>query len=152
MSQTVDINILVHASHTGSPHHHRARALLDRLLRGPNLVHVFWPVLLGYLRIVTHASILEQPLSLDEAMSNLEVILERPHVRVGAEKDDFWQTFREVATDVAPRGNLIPDSHLVALMHQNGVSTVWSRDRDLRKFRGITVKDPSSDEHTAGLD
>jgi len=27
-------------------------------------------------------------------------------------------------------------------MHQHGISTIWSHDRDLRKFGGITVRDP----------
>jgi len=50
--------------------------------------------------------------------------------------------YRRIADDVSPRGNLVPDAHLVALMHQHGISTVWSHDRDLRKFGGITVRDP----------
>jgi uncharacterized protein len=43
---------------------------------------------------------------------------------------------------VSPRGNLVPDTHLVALMHQHGVATIWSHDRDLRRFSAITVRDP----------
>jgi len=43
---------------------------------------------------------------------------------------------------VAPTGNLVPDAHLVALMLENGVRTIMTRDRDYRKFRGITVRDP----------
>jgi uncharacterized protein len=41
-----------------------------------------------------------------------------------------------------PRGSLVADAHLVALMHQHGIATIWSRDRDFRKFEGITVRDP----------
>jgi predicted nucleic acid-binding protein len=40
------------------------------------------------------------------------------------------------------RGNLVPDAHLVALMRQHGVSTIWSHDRDFLKFPGIKVQDP----------
>jgi predicted nucleic acid-binding protein len=36
----------------------------------------------------------------------------------------------------------VPDAHLVALMLENGVRTIMTRDRDYRKFRGITVRDP----------
>jgi uncharacterized protein len=36
----------------------------------------------------------------------------------------------------------VPDAHLVALMLENGVRTIWTRDRDYRKFTSIRVRDP----------
>lgn len=74
MSQTVDTNVLVHATNHASDFHDRARALVEHLVAGPGLAYVFWPALLGYLRIVTHPSILASPLSCDEAMSNVEAL------------------------------------------------------------------------------
>jgi predicted nucleic acid-binding protein len=50
-----------------------------------------------------------------------------------------------------PRGNLVPDAHLVALMQQQGVATIWTADRDFRKFDGITVLDPFSDRYRDGF-
>ena len=152
MSQTVDTNVLVYASHTASPFHDRARALVEHLVGGPSLAYVLWPTVLGYLRIVTHPAILGTPLSADEAMSNVEAVLAPSHVRVAGEGDDFWTSFRRVAADVKPRGNLVPDAHLVALMREHGVSTIWSHDRDLRKYSGITVKDPFSEEYSTGFE
>ena len=147
MSQTVDTNILVYATHTGSPFHDKARALVEHLVAGPSLAYLLWPAVLGYLRIVTHPNILGSPLSCDEATSNVEALIAPSHMRIAGEGDDFWTSFRAVASDVKPRGNLVPDAHLVALMREHGVSTIWSHDRDFRKFRGITVKDPFSEEH-----
>jgi uncharacterized protein len=151
VSQTVDTNILVYASHTGSPFHERARALVADLVAGPSLAYFLWPAVLSYLRIVTHPALLGTPLSADEAISNIEAVLAPSHVRVAGEGDDFWRSFRRVAADVKPRGNLVPDAHLVALMREHGVSTIWSHDRDLRKFSGITVKDPFSAEFSTGF-
>jgi toxin-antitoxin system PIN domain toxin len=152
MSRTVDTTVLVYATHTASPLHDRARALLEHLVAGPGLAYLFWPVVLGYLRIVTHPNILGSPLSSGEAMSNVEALIAPAHIRVAGEGDDFWASFRTVTTDVKPRGNLVPDAHLVALMREHGESTIWSHDRDLRKFRGITVKDPFSEEHSMGFE
>jgi len=152
VSQTVDTNVLVYASHTASPFHDRARALVEHLVAGPSLAYLLWPAVLGYLRIVTHPAILGTPLSTGEAISNVEAVLAPSHVRVAGEGDDFWASFRRVAADVKPRGNLVPDAHLVALMREHGVSTIWSHDRDLRKFSGITVKDPFSGEYSTGFE
>ena len=152
MSQTVDTNVLVYATHTASPFHGRARALVEHLVAGPSLAYVLWPAILGYLRIVTHPNSLGSPLSTDEAMSNIEAVIAPSHIRVAGEGDDFWPSFRTVVADVKPRGNLLPDAHLVALMLEHGVSTIWSHDRDFRKFRGITVRDPFAGKHSTGFE
>lgn len=152
MSQTVDTNVLVYATHIASPFHARARALVEHLAAGPALAYVLWPAVVGYLRIVTHQSILARPLSADEAIANVDALLAPPHVRIAGEGGEFWSAFRAVATDVKPRGNLVSDAHLVALMREHGVTTIWSHDRDFRKFRGIAVKDPFSDQYSAGFE
>jgi uncharacterized protein len=71
---------------------------------------------------------------------------------VVGEGDRFWEMFKRTARSVTPRGNLVPDAHLVALMVEHGVSTIWSGDRDFRKFSGITVKDPFDDAYSAGFE
>lgn len=152
MSRTVDTNILVYATHTSSPFHERAVALVEHLVAGPGLAYILWPAILGYLRIVTHPNILRSPLSSDEAMSNIEALIAPRHVRVVGEGHDFWATFRAVAADVNPRGKLVPDAHLVALMHEHGVTTIWSNDRDLRRFGGITVRDPFAQRYSTGFE
>ena len=58
------------------------------------------------------------------------------------EADAFWRRFRGVADDALPSGNLVPGAHLVALMLENDVRTIWTRDRDYRRFPRIEVRDP----------
>lgn len=142
MSETFDVNILVYATHRGSPFHDRAKALVERFLAGPDLVYLLWPVALGYLRIATHPTLLDTPLAPHIAADNIEQFANQPHVRLVGEADGFWPVYRRVAEAVKPKGNLVPDAHLVALMRQHGISTMWTHDRDFRKFEGITVRDP----------
>lgn len=142
MSQTFDVNLLVYATHRGSPFHEKAKALVERFLAGPDLVYLLWPVALGYLRIVTHPTLLDAPLAPDIAVDNIEQFVSQPHVRQVGEIGGFWPVYRRVADAVKPKGNLVPDAHIVALMRQHGISTIWSHDRDFRKFEGITVRDP----------
>jgi toxin-antitoxin system PIN domain toxin len=142
VSQTIDVNVLVYATHRASPFHTKAKALVEGLAAGPDLVYLLWPVALGYLRIVTHPTLLGAPLSPRAAEENIEQLIAQPHVRSVGELDGFWPVYRRVAAEVKPKGNLVPDTHLVALMRQHGISTIWSHDRDLRKFEGITVRDP----------
>ncbi len=151
MSQTVDTNILIYATHAASPFHDRARALVEHLVAGPALTYILWPVVLGYLRIVTHPQILGAPMSVQDAISNMESLIAPPHIRATGEGDGFWASFQRVAADANPRGNLVPDGHLVALMHEHGVTTIWSHDRDFRRFSGIRTKDPFANRYAGGF-
>ncbi|HTG41023.1 MAG TPA: TA system VapC family ribonuclease toxin [Methylomirabilota bacterium] len=141
MSSTLDANVLVYAANTADPMHETAAALVSRLAAGPELVYLFWPTLLGFLRIVTHPAILPRPLTPRDAMSNVEGLLDRPHVRSPGEADGFWPLFRSAAGNQA-RGNDVPGAHLAALMRQHGVRLIYTRDRDFRRFDGIDAQDP----------
>ena len=141
MSVTVDANVLVYASNEAERVHGRARELVERLASGPEIVYLFWPTIMGYLRIVTHPALLPRPLSLAEAISNMEVLIGRAHVRTPGEGEGFWDLYVATRND-ADRGNDVPDGHLAALMRQHGVATVYTRDRDFRRFDGISVEDP----------
>jgi toxin-antitoxin system PIN domain toxin len=141
VSVTVDANVLVYASNPAEPVHGAARELLDRLVAGPDLVYLFWPALLGYLRIVTRSRILPDPLSPEEAHGNVEWLTAPSHVRTPGELDGFWPLYAATA-GATTRGNDVPDAHLAALMRQHGVGTIYTRDRGFRRFDGIRAVDP----------
>jgi toxin-antitoxin system PIN domain toxin len=142
VSYALDANVLLYASDEDSPLHDAAVRTLDEVALGPEIVHLFWPTVMAYLRIATHPAVFARPLSQADARSNIQALLELPHVQTTGESEAFWSRFAEVADDVTPTGNLVPDAHLVALMLENGVRTIMTRDRDYRKFRGITARDP----------
>lgn len=142
MSTALDANLLLYASDRASPFRDRANELLAELAAGPAIVYLFWPTVMAYLRLSTHPSVFARPLSPQEASTNIERLLRLPHVQSPGEQDGFWDVYRGAAGDVDARGNLVPDAHLAALMIQNGVRTIWTHDRDYRKFTGIEARDP----------
>lgn len=142
MSYTLDANVLLYASDESSPRYEQARALVEGVARGPELAYLFWPTIIGYLRIATHPAVFERPLPAREAIDNVEALLSRPHVQAPGEGQEFWRRYRSVADDASPSSNLVSDAHLVALMLENEVRTIWTHDRDFRRFKGIEVRDP----------
>jgi hypothetical protein len=97
---------------------------------------------MAYLRLATHPAVFDRPLPPERAQANVETLVSLPHVQTPGEQERFWDVYRRVSDDVGARGNLVPDAHLVSLMIQNGVRTMWTHDRDYRKFTGIEVRDP----------
>jgi uncharacterized protein len=142
LSVTFDANVLLYASDETSAYHPRARAFLDQVASGDDLVYLFWPTVMAYLRVATHPAIFEQPLRPADAIANVERLLALPHVQTAGEQDRFWPSFLRVAGEADARGNLVPDAHLVALMVESGVRTIWTHDRDYRRFLTIDVRDP----------
>jgi predicted nucleic acid-binding protein len=96
----------------------------------------------GHLRVATHPSIFSAPLTPDEALGNVHALLDLPQTRVVSERDGFLEAYLHVTDRTTVRGNLVPDAHVAAILFQNGVRTVYSNDRDLRKFEVLDVRDP----------
>ena len=140
MSVTVDTNVLVYASNRADPWHASARSVLGHLATGPAIVYLFWPVLLGYLRLVTHPAILPRPLGPEKAIRNVSRLIELPHVRTAGEGESFWTTFVSTAPPHV-RGNDVPDAHLAALMRQQGVRIIYTLDRGFRRYEDIEVRE-----------
>ena len=142
MSCALDVNILLYASDATSPCHAAAKAFLETCARGPDLVYLGWPTIMGYLRMATHPSIFQHPLSPREATANIGALLRLPHVRTLSEGDGFWEIYRAVTDKTPTRGNLVPDAHLAALLRQHGIRRLATHDRDFLKFDGLDAFDP----------
>jgi uncharacterized protein len=143
LSTTVDANVLLYASDASSQHHDANHQLLERLATGPELLYLFWPTVIAYLRISTHPRIFDDPLTPAQARDNVEDLLGRPHVRSPGEQPQFWRVLRHTLDEDVVRGNLVSDAHLVALMRQHDVDAIWTSDRDFRRFDRIRVLNPN---------
>jgi toxin-antitoxin system PIN domain toxin len=144
MSYSPDANVLLYASDRSCERHEAARTFLDSCAAGPELLYLAWPTLMSYLRIATHPSIFAAPLSPQEAFDNVNALLSMPHIRAVSELDGFADAYEQVTAGLVVRGNLVPDAHLAAILLQHGIRTLYSGDRDFRKFPSLDVRDPFS--------
>jgi len=142
MSYSVDVNILLYASDRSSDRHPAARQFLESCAMRPEVFCLTWPTLMAYLRIATHPSMFAAPLTPEDALSNINALLALPHARVVSEQNGFMDAFMHVTANTTVRGNLVPDAHVAAILFQNGVRTLYSNDRDFRKFESLDVRDP----------
>ena len=142
MSYAIDVNILLYASDSSSPLSKTARTFLDHCAGGSEVLCLGWPTLSAYLRLATHPAVFASPLSPDEAESNVDSLLSLPHVRVLSEKEGFWDVYRGVTRGLAVRGNDVPDAHLAALLRQHDVPTLYTNDRDFRKYPFLKIVNP----------
>jgi len=142
MSFAIDVNILLYATDTNSPHFDRAKSFLDSCIAQKEVFCLGWPTVMSYLRIATHPAVFDHPLSPDEAMANMETLLNLAHARFLSEDEGFWAVYRDVTSEVPARGNLVPDAHLAALLRFHRIRTLYTHDRDFLKFAFLDVRDP----------
>jgi hypothetical protein len=92
-------------------------------------------------RLLARALRADEPPSPPPAFDWVSRDLGTPTVDLEDKEALNWKIYQ--ATRIAAdRGNDIPDGHLATLMRQHGVATIYTRDRDFRRFDGIAAQDP----------
>ena len=97
---------------------------------------------MSYLRISTHSGIFSNPLTPDQALWNIESLLNLPHVKTISEEEGFLNIYRDVTDSFPVRGNLVPDAHLASILRQHGVRKIYTGDKDFLKFDFLDVMNP----------
>jgi len=142
VSLALDANVLLYAANADDDRNERARQVLFELAAGPEVVYLFWPVVMAFLRISTREGIFPNPLAPAEALAMVGSLLSRDHVCSPGEDDLFWDSFLGLAEEQRARGDLVSDVHIVALMRRHAVRTIITNDRDFHRFEGIRVRNP----------
>ena len=142
MSYSLDVNLLLYASDRSSPFYERAGTFLQECVADSELCYVAWLTVMSYVRMSTHPRIFTHPLSPTEALKNINMLLSLPHVQTLSEGEGFLTVYEEITSEIPVRGNLVPDAHLVALLKQYDVKTLYTTDTDFRKFAWLSVRNP----------
>lgn len=136
----VDVNVLIYAVNRQSSHHQPAHDWLTRQLSGTGTVGLSWSVLLGFVRIATHASILPKPVSVAQAFDVIDAWLAAPAAVIVEPTVRHRAILRGLLADTRTAGNLTTDAHLAALAIEYG-GAVATFDRDFARF-GVDVVVP----------
>ncbi len=136
-----DINLLLYAHDSASRRHQAARAWWEALMNGTETVGLPWIAILGFIRISTHAKILDNPLDVGGACRRVRSWLDRPQtalIHPGTRHADILFGLIEV---VGTAGNLTTDAHLAALAIEHQAE-MHSTDADMARFPGLRWTNP----------
>jgi toxin-antitoxin system PIN domain toxin len=140
----IDTNVLIYATVPGFPEHQAARALLDEIAGGARQHFITWINIFEYLRAVTHRRLVRPaPLPMGEALENLEALLALPRVSRIDPGPKHLATFTEICRVAGPvEGNFVHDCRIAAVMRENGVDRILTRDSSFRRIAFLEVVDP----------
>lgn len=138
-----DVNLLIYAYDTSSPHHERARSWLEARLSGVETVGFAWATLLAFVRLVTNPRVFESPFRIDEALDVVDAWLGAPCATVLHPGPRHAVLLRQLLEPLGTAGNLTTDAHLAALALEHD-ATLYSADADFRRFPGLRWSNPLS--------
>lgn len=141
----IDVNLLLYAVNTTSEFHRKSVTWWQSALSGDEPVGLSWLTISGFLRLSTHPRVFDKPLSVSEALKQVDLWLDNPITRLVQESEEHWQALRQFVSDVGTAGNLTSDAHLAALAYTLG-ATVVSCDSDFSRFRGLRWENPLDSE------
>jgi toxin-antitoxin system PIN domain toxin len=137
----VDANVLLYAVNEDTIHHRAARTWLDDALAANSGVGFAWLVLVAFMRVSTNTRIMPTPLSVDEAIEQVEAWLACPAAVVVDPTPRHLRVWADVMRGTHGGGDLVNDAHLAALALENR-ATVVSFDRDFQRFDGVRLLVP----------
>lgn len=136
-----DVNLLVYAHNESAQQHDRARQWWEDLMTRQQPIGLPWAVALGFVRLVTHSSVLMSPLSPLSALSRVRSWLEQPEVRIVEPGPRHLAIVEELFRSTGVAGNLTTDTHLAALAIEHQAD-LCSNDTDFGRFPGLRWVNP----------
>lgn len=141
----VDTNILLYAADCDAPEHGVCRDLVLMWREQESPWHLTWGIVYEFLRVATHRNVFRKPFSSREAWGFIEAVLASPSLSVLVETDRHEGVASGVLSEMPElriTGNVVFDAHTAILMKEHGVPTIFTHDRDFRRFPFIQVVDP----------
>jgi toxin-antitoxin system PIN domain toxin len=136
-----DVNLLIYAYNRESPVHIEARAWWERTVAGPRLVGLCWVVILGFIRILTKRSAVQNPVKLADVLADVRSWMDAPNVVMIGPGSEHAKTLFALLEAAGVAGDLTTDAHLAALAIEYQAE-VASTDTDFARFQGLRWFNP----------
>jgi uncharacterized protein len=138
----VDTNVLVYAHRAESAFHTAAYACLQQLAEGGQPWGLPVSCLHEFLAVVTNPKIFSPASSYEQALAQVDAWLASPTAQVLHSGLQHWQILSDIARKAKLQCGQFHDARIAAICMENGVSLLWSADRDFGRFKGLKTVNP----------
>lgn len=138
----VDTNILVYAHRADSEWHTTALPKLSTISEGQQRWAIPWPCVHEFLAIVTHPRIYQPPTPPTTAIESISAWLESPCCTMIGESAGYLKRLSTIIKRGQVVGGMVHDARIAAICIHNGVSVLWTADRDFSRYPLLKTKNP----------
>ncbi len=136
-----DTSLLVYAYNKNARHHQASKKWFEQLVISGEEIAIPWIVSLSFLRLMTHRSVLQNPMSSAQSYGIVESWYEIENVRAIDAGPRSLRIMRGLVKEVSPSGNLFYDMYLASLALEFNAE-VHSNDADFARFPGLRWRNP----------
>lgn len=137
----MDVNVLVYAHREDVRDHLAFREWLESVINSNTAYAYSELVLSGFVRVVTHPKIFEQPSSLETAIAFTELVRSAPQAICLTPGIKHWPFFLQCLHSISAHGNDVPDAFHAALAMEWNCDWITT-DKGFRRFKGLRVRHP----------
>ena len=137
----MDVNVLVYAHRQDVKNHSEFYTWLADVINSNSAYGYSELVFSGFLRVVTHPKIFEEPSSLKTALSFINQLRLQPNALCISPGNLHWDIFQNLIETTKAKGNLIPDAYHAALAIESGSEWVTT-DKGFKRFKGLKFFHP----------
>ena len=138
----IDTNVLVYAHRSDVQWHLPAKAALKRLAEGNLPWGIPSPCLSEFLAVVTGFKLPILATPLEQALEQAAEWLRAPSASLLHCGDGHAKTLFDLARAAKIRGGQFDDARIAAICIENGVTELWTADRDFSRFPQLKTRNP----------
>lgn len=137
----VDANLLIYAFNPRDKDHSAAKAWMEEVLSGEDVLAIPMLSITALLRISTHPSLDNVPQRMEEVLSFIDQLTAMPNVQVLHTGTGHWEELKRVINESGVNGPTVTDAQFAALTLQYG-ATLYSADKHFRRFPRLRWVNP----------
>lgn len=138
----LDTNLLIYAHRADADWHLEAARRVRELADGPGAWGLPWSCLHEFVGVVTHPRVFSPPSPVEKALETIDALLESPTLVLLHETPGYWPILRRLVGDGRAIGPRVHDARVAAVCLANGVSELWTSDRDFGRFPELRTRNP----------
>ena len=138
----IETNILVYAHRSDSPFYEGARAALREVAEGSRRWVIPWPCAHEFIGVVTNHRAFATPSTFQQAFNQIESWASSAAHQWISTTPEHWLTLSTLCRNAKVTGGMIYDARIAAICIENGVSELWTADRDFSRFAGLKTRNP----------
>jgi toxin-antitoxin system PIN domain toxin len=136
-----DVNVLIYAFRSDSPHHQRCREWLKATTSSDARFGVS-PLALGALvRVTTNPRAFHEPSTLDVAFGFCDDLLRQPQCQIVEPGERHWDIFKQLCSKTRTTARRVTDAWYAALAIEWGCEWI-TLDRDYGRFPELKCRAP----------
>ena len=138
----IDTNIIIYAHRYDNPFQKRAQEWLEHVFQKEDICAIPYHCIIEFLAISTNPRIYKDPTPPETAFEQIENLLECDNVKILSEIENQLSLVKELSLNTAIKGSEFHDVRIAAVCLENGVSVLYSADRNFSRFSKLKVVNP----------